>query len=94
MKGLLSKGTALKVDVLQNWKNVLFAGASVHLLAPRVYKLREYKGLITLLDLPVLRTRFHLMHSDGPFLLVGGVIRTIAAAVEVDGHKDVHHQHG
>ena len=41
MKGFLSKGTALKVDVLQNWKNMLFAGASAHLLAPKVYKLRE-----------------------------------------------------
>ena len=49
MKGLSSKHTALKIDVI-GAENILFAGASVYLPARKYYRLRVVKGL-NLLDL-------------------------------------------
>ena len=41
VKGFSSKCTALKVDVLQDQKIILFAGAQVHLSAWKFYMLGQ-----------------------------------------------------
>ena len=45
VKGLSSRRTVLKVEVLKDWKIYCFAGASVHLSARKFFQVGAVKGL-------------------------------------------------
>ena len=44
VRGLLSKCTILKLDLLQNQKYILLAGVLVHFLARKFYRLGQWRG--------------------------------------------------
>ena len=50
MKGFLSERIVSKEHLLQNWKNILFAGLCVHFSARKSYRLVAVKGLRIIRD--------------------------------------------